>query len=158
MKTKTLYNQIKSELKGFGKPNEYYRDWLFGKVSGHYTLEPKPGQMLFFSYYATTNRLEYFDKYPLVMVVETMPDHFVGGNLHYISPNLRPSFGKAFKNGDMEFPIKMYHKYLKVNVNSPLFVIDESEWADIGLIPVEQFVNTQSGKSINVSSSRVWNE
>jgi hypothetical protein len=154
----TLYQEIKKELKGFGKTNDYFRDWLFSKVSGHYTIEPKPGQMLFFSYYATTNRLEYFDKYPLVMVTETMPDHFVGGNLHYVSPILRPSLGKSFKTGDMSFPLKMYHKYLKVNVNSPLFVIDETEWADIGLIPVESFVNTQSGKSVAVSSSRVWNE
>ena len=154
---KTLYQQIKQEMKGFGKTNDYYRDWLFDKVSGHYTKEPKAGQMLFFSYFATTRGLEYFDKYPLVMVVETMPDHFLGANLHYVSPILRGSIGKAFKAGDAEFPKKMYHKYLKMNVNSPLFVIEETEWSDIGLIPVEEFITMQSGKSSKVSSTRVWN-
>lgn len=154
----TLYEQIKKDLKGFGRSNDYYRDWLFSKVGGHYTTEPKPGQMIFFSYFAgTANRLDWYDKYPLVMVTETTETHFMGGNLHYVSPILRKSIGKHFQSGGMEYPLKMHHKYLRIYVNSPLFVIDEVEWADIGLIPVEYFVKVENGRTVKVSSSQVWN-
>lgn len=155
---KTLYEQISKEMKGFGKTNDFYRDWLFSKVSGHFTTSPKPGQMLFFSYNAlTADTLKWFDKYPLVMVTETTENHFIGGNLHYVSPNLRKAIGKQFQNGSLAYPIKMHHKYLRSNVNSPLFIIDEIEWADIGLIPTEWFVKIENGKTVKVSSSQVWN-
>lgn len=155
----TLYEMIKKELKGFGKPNSYFRDWLFSKVSGHYTLEPKVGQLLFFSYSAkNSTKLKYWDKYPLIMVNETGEFDFSGGNLHYMFPGLRKSIGRTFQNGSVDYPTKMHHKYLKANVNSPLFIIDEVEWADIGLIPVEDFVKIVKGKQVNIRSSVVWND
>jgi hypothetical protein len=155
----TLYQDIKKELKGFGKTNTWYRDWLFGRVSAHYTTKPKLGQMLFFTYFATNgSKLPYFDKYPLVLVNEIGEDYFAGGNLHYMDPALRSSIGKSFQNGGMTYPLKMHHKYLKINALSPLFVIDEVEWADIGLIPVEEFVKIVDGRSVKIPSSKVWND
>jgi hypothetical protein len=154
----TLYQEIKKEMKGFGKTNTWYRDWLFGRVSGHYTQKPKPGQMLFFSYFATTTKVPYFDKYPLVMVNEIGQDYFAGGNLHYMEPILRTSIGKSFQNGGLSYPPKMHHKYLKINATSPFFVIDELEWADIGLIPVEEFVKFVDGRTVKIPSSKVWND
>lgn len=154
----TLYQEIKKELKGFGKSNTYYRDWLFSKVSGHWTSDPKPGQLIFFSYFATTQRLPYFDKFPLVMVSEIGEDHFAGGNMHYLPPAIRASVGKSFQAGSLDYPIRMHHKYLRTNASSPYFIIEEPEWADIGLIPVEEFVKIENGKTKKVPSSKVWHD
>jgi hypothetical protein len=154
----TIYTDIKrSAGAGFGKSQEWFRSQFMSRVSGHYTENPKPKQMLFFSYSAkTSEKLQYWDKYPLVYVMDIGETYFVGGNLHYIAPQFRSSIGKMFQSGTADFPDKMFHKYLKSNVQSPLYIIDEEEWADVGLLPIEQFVTYDRGKLRKIPSLTVW--
>lgn len=47
-------------------------------------------EMVLFKYDATHGNLNgYWDKYPIVLIVRPLPEHFFGFNLHYIEPVMR---------------------------------------------------------------------
>ena len=53
-------------------------------------LTIKPGFLYLFNYDPKTKeKLKYYDRFPLVIPIETYPDGFLGLNLHYIHPKHR---------------------------------------------------------------------
>lgn len=118
---------------------------------------PQVGKMIFFRYNATYGeRMQFWDRYPLVYVLGEDGNRFWGANLHYLPPAGRTGLGETLKTGVLDVPPVTYHKYLRSNVLSPTFDVPISEWSDVGLIPCEQFVSTVNGRNIDVPSQIVY--
>ena len=100
-----LIDRINEELskKGLKPRSGSARDWLRAKIN---ELNPTRqsvvrdkerlrdstilGKMYFYYYDPKTKEnLQYWDKFPLVIPIETYRDGFLGLNLHYISPKQR---------------------------------------------------------------------
>jgi hypothetical protein len=129
-----------------------------------------PGFLYFFLYEpATKDTLPFYDKFPLVLVIDKQPDSFTGLNFHYLDYyNRSILFDRLYelrqKNRDplqvrMKFSYDYlaettkykqfrpcYRRYAFRNLKSPLFQVGESEW-DVALwLPVELFA--KAGRQI----------
>jgi hypothetical protein len=57
------------------------------------TMTPMPGKMYMFMYQPKgANTLEFYDKFPLVILVDTVKGGFEGLNLHYLPMSIRQKF------------------------------------------------------------------
>lgn len=128
------------------------------------------GSMYFFYYDPKTkDKLQYYDRFPLVLPIERYQDGFLGLNLHYIHPKQRiflldalsdyatnTKFDKTTKlklSYDLLSRTSMAYqpcvkRYLFSHVQSRFLEIDANEWDIAALLPVEQFQKS--------SSSKVW--
>ena len=115
----------------------------------------------------TKDELPYYDRFPLILMVEPAPGGFYGLNLHYLNPRVRAKFldelmktapkkitdksrirarysllksSKKFK----EFKPCFKH-YLTEHVKSKIVRVPMSEWEIAIFLPTEQFV--KKGKS-----------
>lgn len=103
-----FFQQFKTDLQqaGLSANAKSSRNWLRQKVQelskglseaevmrGHrrqFDAIPEIGKMYFYYYDPKTkDKLPYYDKFPLTIVVESYKDGFMGLNLHYISPDAR---------------------------------------------------------------------
>ena len=67
--------------------------WLLNKIqnirlSGVTSLDPG-GMYMYYYDPKTKDKLPYYDRFPLVLVVEFLSDGFYGLNLHYLPPSMR---------------------------------------------------------------------
>lgn len=133
-----------------------------------------PGAMYFFVYDPKTKKkLPYYDRFPLVVVMESAPGGFLGLNLHYLPYAERAKLMDALytitnnKKYDDRTRIKATYdtlksagkfrnfkpcikRYLTGHVKSRFVYVNPSEW-DIALfLPVENFKKA--------SKSKVWAE
>ena len=67
----------------------------------------------------------------------------LGCNLHYINPDYRDVIANALLNsrGESPVPKNSVHKYLWSGMRTIFKVPREENWADISLLPTEQFVD-----------------
>ena len=132
----------------------------------------KPGKMYTFGYDAKLKAiLPYWDKFPLIVVLDTYSDGFLGLNFHYLSPIDRQKFFTKILNfsnqkGDpMDFTDKarfniswdavqnikhadkMIHKYLYGHVRTSLLEAPPNEWENVIFLPYQRFVGA-SAKSV----------
>lgn len=103
--TKTLLERITQQLEkeGLTAGSHRARQWLLHKTQGlrvsrQDLLKRTPqlrthsavGRMYHFFYNPKTyEKLSYWDKFPLVIPIESYADGFLGLNLHYLSPKMR---------------------------------------------------------------------
>ena len=102
------------------------------------------GNLFFFSYSPSrTEFLEFWDVQPLAVVMGFYEDGFLGCNLHYINPDYRDVIANALLNsrGESPVPKNSVHKYLWSGMRTIFKVPREENWADISLLPTEQFVD-----------------
>lgn len=130
---------------------------------------------LYYFYYnpKTKDELPYYDRFPLVLVLERYPDGFLGLNLHYLPVKYRV----AFMDKLMDFAVmsdtneiqrmrvsydilsatRKYRefrpclkKYLNNHVTSKILAVQPNEWDVAVFLPVQQFKKA--------SPSEVWQE
>ena len=131
-----------------------------------------PGKMYTFGYDAKFKEiLPYWDKFPLIIVLDVYKGGFLGLNFHYVSPMDRMIFFKkimkfATQHGEVEdmtdaarFNIswdairnikgadKMIHKYLYGYVRTSLLEAPPNEWENVIFLPYQKFVGA-SAKSV----------
>ena len=131
-----------------------------------------PGRMYTFGYDAKLKAiLPYWDKFPLIVVLDAYKDGFLGLNFHYISPIERMKFFSkilkfATQKGEVEdmtnkarFRIswnavrnikhadKMIHKYLYGHVKTSLLEAPPNEWENVIFLPYQKFVGA-TAKSV----------
>ena len=134
------------------------------------------GSMMMFFYDPITKaKMPYFDRFPLIFVVQTMGDRFLGINLHYISPAARFRLLQALyttlhsdrsEQSKLEITYKILKGtsryrlykpclklYLHSQVKSRFFVVNPSEWDMTVFLPIERF-DSVNGQAI--LKSRVW--
>ena len=131
-----------------------------------------PGKMYTFGYDAKLKAiLPYWDKFPLIVVLDTYKDGFLGLNFHYLSPIDRQKFFTKIlkfsnqKGDPMDFTDKarfniswdavrnikhadkMIHKYLYGHVRTSLLEAPPNEWENVIFLPYQKFVGA-SAKSV----------
>lgn len=173
-----LINRLQQSLsqKGLTPRTNLARAWLQQKMTslnptrksltedrGRLRSDPMVGKMYFYFYDPKTKeRMEYYDKFPLVIPIEEHKDGFLGLNLHYIHPKQRlqlldklsdiatnKNFDEStrfrisynyLRNAKRLFEHKpCLKKYLYNHIQSKFINIDASEWDIAVLLPVESF-------------------
>ena len=118
-----------------------------------------PGKIYFYQYEAITERLPYYDKYPLTYVIRIEGDGFLGCNLHYVRLTQRDELAKSLLNnsaqGSVSVPRRTLHKYLYTGVKDIIFPIPEDEWSDVAQLPTEEFIDM---RGIAVPSNKVYSK
>lgn len=130
----------------------------------------KLGGLYFYYYDAKTKKeLPYWDRFPLVLVLEKYSDGFLGLNLHYLPLKYRILFMEKLMNyavlnedGDIRRIRITYDilnstrrlkefqpclkRYLTSNIKSRILVVQPDEW-DIALfLPIQQFMKARPEK------------
>jgi len=138
------------------------------------TKKFKIGGMYFFVYDPKgKNDLDYYDKFPLVIPLESYSDGFLGLNLHYLPMKYRVYFmrklmSRAVLNDDNEImrlrvsyeilaASKKYKefrpclkRYLYSHIRSRILAVEPEEWDVAMYLPVQQFKKA--------TASKVWKE
>lgn len=188
-----LIDRINEELSktGYKPRTNSARDWLRAKIS---ELNPNRqsvvrdkerlrnntilGKMYFYYYDPKTkDTLQYWDKFPLVIPIETYSDGFLGLNLHYISPKqrlvlldalseyannskyddttrLRLTYNKLKNIGKAYKAKPCIKKYLFKHVDSRFLEISANEWDIAVLLPFQNFQGASDNKVYNDSRTK----
>jgi hypothetical protein len=119
---------------------------------------PKVGHMFIFEYETVKKSSKYYDRFPLVYVISTSGNSFIGGNLHYIEPRRRMIVVNNLKEGRISIPYNCISKYNMSQVKSLYLDIAFNEWNSACLIPIENFVIYKDGKETSIRPIDVWTE
>ena len=117
---------------------------------------PEIGELCFFSYTAQfPDKYPYYDRRPLVYVMDFQADKMLGGNLHYLNPDYRDGIAKGLINKvGAILPKKTLHRYFLNNIGD-IFIIppDPEEYASVAQLVTENFSNKYGQK---VSPQKAW--
>ena len=180
-----LIDRIKSSLakEGLTPRSNQARAWLQSKIK---ELKPNRtslmrdrnklkessviGKMYFYFYDPKTkDTMPYYDRFPLVIPIESYNDGFLGLNLHYIAPKYRMtlldklSVTASNKTYDEKTKLKLNYKYLAnasrvfeatpcikrylfSQIQSRFLEITADEWDIAALLPMESFVGASTSK------------
>lgn len=131
-----------------------------------------PGKMYTFKYVAKV--ADFWDQYPLVMMIDVGKKHFLGLSLHYLPPKTREVFVKKMllynykllkdgkpakidysmiKNANEFYKegIFLIRKYLKNHIRSKMVEIGYKEWIDA-------VSGIGNGQWMNITANKVWAE
>ena len=180
-----LIDRIKSSLakEGLTPRSNQARAWLQSKIK---ELKPNRtslmrdrnklkessviGKMYFYFYDPKTkDTMPYYDRFPLVIPIESYNDGFLGLNLHYIAPKYRMtlldklSVTASNKTYDEKTKLRLNYKYLTnasrvfeatpcikrylfSQIQSRFLEITADEWDIAALLPMESFVGASTSK------------
>ena len=136
-------------------------DWFANQLSSELsqsaeTRFPEVGELCYFSYTASfPEKYPFYDRRPLVYVMEYQNDKLLGGNLHYLNPSYRGTIAKNLINRvGAILPKKTLHRYFFSNIGN-IFIIppDPEEYASIAELVTENFSLKYGQK---VSSQKAW--
>ena len=117
---------------------------------------PEIGELCFFSYTAQfPDKYPFYDRRPLVYVMDFQGDKLLGGNLHYLNPSYRGTIAKNLINRvGAILPKKTLHRYFYSNIGD-IFIIppDPEEYASVAQLVTENFSNKYGQK---VSPQKAW--
>jgi hypothetical protein len=175
---------------GIQKDTKQSRDWFRKKLQKVKTVNRKqllkddnytarsriglPGRMFMYFYDPKTKKdLPYYDRFPLIFMVEKAEGGFYGLNLHYLAPRQRAIFFDRLldlsnnKKYDESTRLRMKYRtlkassrlemfkpcfkhYLSEHVRSQIVEIPASEWESVLFLPTEYFMKG--------SKSTVWSQ
>jgi hypothetical protein len=180
-----LIDRIKESLakEGLNTRSNQARAWLRAKINN---LRPSRQALLadrkrlkdntiigrmYFYYYdpKTKDKLQYYDRFPLVLPIEQYSDGFLGLNLHYIHPKQRiillDKLSEFANNSKYDKTTKLrlsydllssasrifehqpcIKRYLFSQVQSRFLEISADEWDIAALLPMESFVGASTSK------------
>lgn len=189
-KTATAFADVEFMNRESGlKPNtKYSRDWFREKASNIQKINPRTvvdklrgrsvtrvraddiGRMFMYFYDPKTKeQLPYYDRFPLIFVVNVYQDGFLGINLHYLPPMYRAKLMDALYSTinnnryDATTKLKLSYKllestsklrwfkpclkrYLYSHVRSNMVEVPVSEWDYCAMLPLERFKKATSLK------------
>ena len=180
-----LLNRIKESLakEGLTPRTNQARAWLHMKIKD---LKPTRaallkdrdrlkersviGKMYFYFYDPKTKeKMKYYDRFPLVIPIESYNDGFLGLNLHYIHPKYRMtmldklSATASNSSYDEKTKLRISYQYLTAaskvfeatpcikrylfsQIESRFLEISADEWDIAALLPMESFVGASTSK------------
>lgn len=174
----TIFEKIRLKTEGESKSYDWYRQQIYSLTKdiklimderrdtqqnpeqqdeNELRLFPLKGHLYFFDYKATTKSLPFYDKFPLVYVFAVESSYFWGANLHYLPPKQRVYAINNMKEGKLNVPQGIVHKYLKKNTKDFYLDLAKDEWETAILLPVEDFV-LQGKKLVPYEKELVWKE
>lgn len=117
------------------------------------------GRMYFFIYGANTRELKFFDRQPLVYVMEVQynKNYFIGINLHYANRQSREGLAKSLinKSDTVGVPRNTIHRYFFSGVAGGFLRVPEKDWPSVALLPTEKFVDMR-GRSF--PNHKAWSK
>jgi hypothetical protein len=132
------------------------------------------GRMCYFGYQAKhADKLPYWDRFPLTIMIDESATHFLGLNMHYIPANLRVALLKALmdvvtnERFDKSTKLKIsydilkgvskyrYFKpclksYIKKNVKTSINIIRPAQW--------HMAIHLPSQKFVGAGTAEVWSD
>ena len=180
-----LIDRIKQSLakEGLSTGTNNARTWLRAKVKeltptsralmadrNRLRVNSTIGKMYFYFYDPKTkDTLPYYDRFPLVIPIESYPDGFLGLNLHYIHPKQRlillDKLSETATNDNFDSKTKLrvsysylagasrafeatpcIKRYLFTHIQSRFLEISADEWDIAAMLPVETFVGATTSK------------
>ena len=137
--------------------SDWYANELYSELSEVAEVRlPEIGELCFFSYSAQfPEKYPFFDRRPLVYVMEYQNDKLLGGNLHYLNPDYRDGVAKGLINKvGAILPKKTLHRYFLSNIGD-IFIIppDPEEYESVAQLVTENFSNKYGQK---VSPQKAW--
>jgi len=171
LRTKESKKWFREKIDGMKKPS---RAALLRDSALEPTQREMIGNMYMYVYDPKTKQdLPYYDRFPLVIMIEKYKDGFLGLNLHYLRPDVRAKFldelmrlapGKVKSNSRLlkakysllqstrkykEFR-PCIKRYLGSQIRSKVVRVPMTEWEIAIFLPTDQFVKA--------SKTEVWNE
>lgn len=190
-----IFQKISQEgrAEGLRPGSEEARDWFRDRATAARAPQPKNliqnaprtytritttdiGRMYMFSYDPKHKRtLPYYDRFPLIFMMEKYSDGFLGMNLHYLPPTYRARLMDALYSIEMNDRIRQSRKlrmsysllnssakyryfapcvkrYLTPHVKSRFVYIPYEEWDIALMMPTERFA--KKGKAAVWAESR----
>ena len=154
----TIGEDIRERARGVANTGpDWYANELYAELSNvAETRFPEIGELCFFSYTAQfPDKYPYYDRRPLVYVMDFQEDKLLGGNLHYLNPDYRDGVAKGLINRvGAILPKKTLHRYFFSNIGD-IFIIppDPEEYASVAQLVTENFSNKYGQK---VSPQKAW--
>ena len=178
---KWFRKKLKSINKSSINRNRLLRDGLDPDFPfSHETMTPYPGKMYMFFYDPKgKDTLEYYDRFPLILLVDTFTGGFEGLNLHYLPINIRQKFfygGLMNTLSDKKFDESTYFKisydrlksarslkafrpcfkkYLTSQVRGSIVLVPSEEWEMAIHLPTSDFAKKEEGYVHNKSKEMI---
>ena len=140
-----------------GTDSDWYANELYAELSevGE-TRFPEIGELCFFTYSASfPEKYPFYDRRPLVYVMDFQGDKMLGGNLHYLNPSYRGGIAQGLVNKvGAILPKKTLHRYF-ISSMGDTFIIppDPEEYLSVAQLVTENFSNKYGQK---VSPENAW--
>lgn len=171
LRTRASKKWFQDKIEGMKKPS---RAALLRDTALEPSQREMVGNMYMYVYDPKTKKeLPYYDRFPLVVMIEKYKDGFLGLNLHYLRPDIRAKFldelmklapGKVKSNTrllkakyDLLQSTRKFKefrpclkRYLGTQIRSRVVRVPMTEWEIAIFLPTEQFVKA--------SKTEVWNE
>ena len=146
--------------KAEGEPNttpDWYANELYAELSevGE-TRFPEIGELCFFSYSAAySEKYPFYDRRPLVYVMDFQGDKMLGGNLHYLNPSYRGGVAQSLVNKvGVTLPKKTLHRYFIANMGDTFIIPpDPEQYKSIAQLVTENFSDKYGQK---MSPETAW--
>jgi hypothetical protein len=154
----TIGEKIRERAQGMANTGtDWFANELYTELSEVAEVRlPEVGELCFFSYTAQfPEKYPYYDRRPLVYVMDLQSDKILGGNLHYLNPDYRDGIAKGLINKvGAILPKKTLHRYFYSNIGD-IFIIppDPEEYASVAQLVTENFSNKYGQK---VSPQKAW--
>ena len=154
----TIGERIRDRAQGEANASpDWYANELYTELSEvAETRFPEIGELCFFSYTASfPEKYPFYDRRPLVYVMEFQQDKMLGGNLHYLNPDYRDGVAKGLVNKtSLILPKKTLHRYFYSNIGD-IFIIppDPEEYESVAQLVTENFSDKYGKK---VSPQKAW--
>jgi hypothetical protein len=111
----TIGEKIRERAQGMANTGtDWFANELYTELSEVAEVRlPEVGELCFFSYTAQfPEKYPYYDRRPLVYVMDLQSDKILGGNLHYLNPDYRDGIAKGLINKvGAILPKKTLHRY-----------------------------------------------
>ena len=159
----SIFTDIQSLTKGSGKSETWYRKQWTKRIQGFQQSRPQVDGIYYFHYIAKQpERMEWYDRYPMVYCIAVDGTGWLGANLHYLAPGSRLGTVNQIKASDTRaelfFPRSTIHRYRNTEIKSPVYKIPEEEWDSVQL-PLEYFVDESPlapNGSRRIPAKKVW--
>ena len=154
----TIGERIRERAQGATKTGpDWFANELYTELSEVAEVRlPEIGELCFFSYTAQfPDKYPFYDRRPLVYVMDFQGDKLLGGNLHYLNPDYRDGIAKGLINKvGAILPKKTLHRYFLSNIGD-IFIIppDPEEYESVAQLVTENFSNKYGQK---VSPQKAW--
>tara|TARA_Y100000114_G_scaffold22604_1_gene18333 strand:+ start:40 stop:516 length:477 start_codon:yes stop_codon:yes gene_type:complete len=137
--------------------SDWYANELYSELSQvSENRFPEIGELCFFSYSAAfPDKYPFYDRRPLVYVMDFQGDKMLGGNLHYLNPSYRGGVAQslASKVGAI-LPKKTLHRYFIRNMGDAYIIPpDPEEYKSIAELVTEKFSDKYGQKT---SPQKAW--
>ena len=111
----TIGERIRERAEGESNTTpDWYANELYAELSNvAETRFPEIGEVCFFTYTASfPEKYPFYDRRPLVYVMDFQGDKMLGGNLHYLNPSYRGGVAQGLVNKvGAILPKKTLHRY-----------------------------------------------